>query len=152
MRASRILRLFLLTSLFSAFASGQGARRIILPNPQLIHCREANCSQLWKDQPPVGSAVYPSQVLTDVVNGEIVGLTAIYDKSVSMDEIRAALNAAYGQWRIVDLDTKKMSVWRVEWEQIAIQLANWDDGTRLIYLKFAKYPDLVPSAHIKCEK
>jgi hypothetical protein len=48
---------------------------------------------LWREGSVEGEAVYPAQLLTDLVNGEIVGLIAVYDKSVSTMEIRAAFNA-----------------------------------------------------------
>lgn len=117
---------------------------VVLPSPQLIHCRSVQCSHLWNgDGRP---AAYPAQVLTDVVNGEVVGLTAIYDKSVSVKELRSAINALYPNAAAHGLP----DMWRVEPEQLAIQLSDWKDGTKwVVYLKFARNPNsLVPSAHI----
>jgi hypothetical protein len=54
-----------------------------------LRCHAAGCSQLWKQDSDDGDPVYPAQVLTDFVKGEVVGLTAVYDKSVSTEEIRA---------------------------------------------------------------
>ena len=139
----------LLASLCAGAQVGERTRKIVLPNPQLIHCRSANCSQLWKEDSSHESTVYPSQVLTDVVNGEAVALTAVYGKPVSTQELRAAIDALYAKWKR-DLNGGKMSIWRVEPDQIAISLSERDDGTKeVIYLKFAaKYCDLVPAAHI----
>jgi hypothetical protein len=86
----------LLASLCTTVQAEASTRRIVLPNPQLIHCRSANCSQLWKQDSDDGGVVYPAQVLTDFVNGEVVGLTAVYDKSVSAEELRAAIAKLYG--------------------------------------------------------
>jgi hypothetical protein len=49
---------------------------------------------LWK-KPRGDAAAYPAQVLTDVVHGEVVGLTAVYDKSVSIEELRSAIDELY---------------------------------------------------------
>lgn len=49
------------------------------------------------------------------------GLLALYDKSTSEDEIRAAINQRYGKW--VKVAGTVADVWRVEDERFAIQLA-----------------------------
>lgn len=142
----------LLTSLCAGAQAGGNARKIVLPNPQLIHCRSAQCSQLWKQDSGDGGEVYPAQVLTDFVDGEIVGLTAVYDKSVSKKELQAAINALYEKWAIRSTDgTVIDGLWRVESERIAISLFESSDGTkRVTYLKFTSggMGSLVPSAHI----
>ncbi len=134
----------LLGSLCAGAQAGENTRKIVLPNPQLIHCRSAECSQLWKQDSGDGGVVYPAQVLTDFVNGEVVGLTAVYDKSVSIKELQAAINALYEKSEVQD------GLWRVESEKLVVQLAGSNDGTKmLIYLKVAhSYGDLEPSAHI----
>jgi hypothetical protein len=95
-------------------------------------------------------AVYPAQILTDVVDGEIVGLTAVYDKSVSTQELQTAVDALYSKSKVVL--GSKLFVWRVEPEQLAIQLSGKADGAKQVtFLKFVKYGGLcalVPSAHI----
>ena len=134
---------------FGANAQVGGSRRgVVLPSPQLIHCHSVDCSQLWNKNG--GPAGYPAQVLTDVVNGEVVGLTAVYDKSVSLEELRSAIDILYPKAGIHGLP----GLWRVETEQLAIQLFERKDGTKqLIYLKFASSADsLVPSAHINPSK
>ena len=137
----------LLGSLCAGAQAGAGIRKIVLPNPQLIHCRSAECSQLWKQDSGDGGVVYPAQVFTDFVNGEVVGLTAAYDKSVSERELHVAINTLYEKWERLD------GLWRVEPEQIVIQLSERSDGTKqLIYLKVSKgMASLVPSAHICSE-
>jgi len=136
-----------LASLCAGAQAGAGIRKIVLPNPQLIHCRSAECSQLWKQDSGDGGVVYPAQVFTDFVNGEVVGLTAAYDKSVSERELHVAINTLYEKWERLDC------LWRVEPEQIVIQLSERSDGTKqLIYLKVSKgMASLVPSAHICSE-
>jgi hypothetical protein len=50
------------------------------------------------------------------------------------------------------VQASKLFVWRVEPEQLAIQLSGRDDGAKQVtYLKFVKYGELcalMPSAHI----
>jgi hypothetical protein len=150
--AHRMIAAFgcVLVSLCAGAQVGGSTRKIVLPSPRLIHCRSVDCSQLWKQDAGDGGVVYPAQVLTDVVDGEIVGLTAVYDKSVSTQELRAAIDALYSKSKA--LQSSKGSDWRVEPEQLVIQLYGRDDGAQqLTYLKFVKYGGLcalVPFARI----
>jgi hypothetical protein len=138
---------YLLGSVCAGAAAGENTRKIVLPNPQLIHCRSAECSQLWKQDSGDGGVVYPAQVLADFVNGEVVGLTAVYDKSVSKKELGEAINALYEKWSL-----QSDGLWRVESERIVIQLSERGDGAKqLIYLKLNSDGRLVPSAHICSE-
>jgi N-acetyl-gamma-glutamylphosphate reductase len=153
--ACRICVILCLSASLCAFAQPRDSvRTIVLPNPELIHCHAAECSQLWKQVAGNTEAVYPSQVLTDLVNGEIVGLTAVYDKSVSTNELRDAVNKLYGKWSLVKLQNDKAGLWRVEADQLAISLyAGADGANEIIYLKFGTYGSHVPSAHIDpCKK
>ena len=137
---------FLLAALCAAAQAGNTTRNVVLPSPQLIHCRAAECSQLWKKDSTDGGVVYPAQVLTDFVNGEIVGLTAVYDKSVTTEEIRAAINALYSKWTMSGL----INTWRVEPEQLMISVYDGKDGAQQVtYLKIGgTYASHVPSAHL----
>lgn len=139
----------LLASLCANAQVSDRTRKIVLPNPQLIHCRWAACSQLWKQDSADGGVVYPAQVFTDFVNGEVVGLTAVYDKSISEEEIRSAIGTLYPKAETPGLP----GMWRVEAEQLVIQLSQRKDGIKqLIYLKIGKsVGDFVPSAHICSE-
>jgi len=89
------------------------------------------------------------------VNGEVVGLTAVYDKSVSKKELQAAINALYEKSAVHTANGMVIDgLWRVESERIVIQLFEYSDGTkRLIYLKVTSggMDSLVPSAHICSE-
>jgi hypothetical protein len=122
--------------------TSKSTRKIVLPNPHLIHCHTAQCSQLWKEDSPDGGVTYPAQIFTDLVNGSVNGLTAVYDKSVSMEEVRAAINERYGNSAVAIVD----GVWRVEQEQLAISVTKQsDETTQLTYLQFGARQ---PSAHI----
>lgn len=135
----------LLVALCANAQVGGSLRAVVLPSPQLIHCRSVECSELWERNG--GPADYPAQVLTDIVNGEVVGLTALYGKSVSIEELRSAIHTLYPNAEVID---GPPWVWRVKPEQLVIQLSERKDGTKqLIYLKIARgYSSLVPSAHI----
>lgn len=151
--ACRIWAIVCLSASLCAFAQQRDSvRTIVLPNPELIHCHAAECSQLWKQAAGSTEAVYPSQVLTDLVNGEIVGLTAVYDKSVSTNELRDAVNKFYGKSSLLQRD--RSGLWRVEADQLAVSLFDGADGAKeIIYLKIGTYESHVPSAHIDpCKK
>jgi len=141
----------LLAVMFSADAqAGKSTRRIVLPNPQMIHCHSAECSQLWKEGSSDSGAIYPAQIMTDLVNGEVVGLTAVYDKSVSARELRARIEALYGK---STFDGVGISSWRVESQQFAVSMSDAVDGAKQVtYLKFGTPASLVPSAHVNCGK
>jgi len=141
----------LLASLGAGAQVGDSTRKIALPNPRLIHCRAVDCSQLWKQDSGGGRMVYPSQVLTDFVDGEVVALTAAYDKSVSTQDLQTAINTLYAKSKAVQ--GSKLFVWRVEPERLAVQLAEMADGTKQVaYLKFGTKSSIVLSAHIFSEK
>jgi hypothetical protein len=136
----------LLASLCAGARAADSPRKIVLPSPQLIHCSSAECSQLWRQDSSDGGIVYPAQVLTDFVNGEVVGLTAVYDKSVSKEEIRATIDALYAKSHQANMD-----IWRVEAEQLVISLFDGDNGAKeVVYLKIGTYASHVPSAHLAC--
>jgi hypothetical protein len=106
---------------------------------------------LWKPDSNERETVYPAQVLTDFVKGEVVALTAVYDKSVSTEELRAAVNKLYRQEPVLHSDV--MTTWRIEPEQFAISISDGTNGAKEVtYLKFGKHSDLVPSAHLDCNK
>jgi hypothetical protein len=141
---------YVLAALCASAQAGDSARRIVLPNPQLIRCHSADCSQLWKQESSDGGAVYPAQIMTDLVNGQVVGLTAVYEKSVSASEVRAAIEALYGKWTFHGV---AISGWRVESQQFAVLISDGADGAKQVtYLKFGTPGSLVPSAHIDCRK
>ncbi|MGD0426607.1 MAG: hypothetical protein ABSC10_07795 [Candidatus Acidiferrales bacterium] len=95
---------------------------IVLPNPNLLRCRSSDCSQLWSENPDA-DAVLPTQIRVDVVHNCVYGFTAVYDKSVSMDALAAAINERYKQWALADMTKPSIRLWRVESEKLAIQLS-----------------------------
>jgi len=122
-------------------SNGETPGKVILPNPKLIGCSPSSC-------PPVLPAVTdprvvnPWQVSLDYTSGSVIGLVALYDEPVSIDDVQAAVNERYGSWALADFRTGPARLWRVEPEHLAIQLSQTDSGmVRLIYLTFdAKHP------------
>jgi len=85
-----------------------------------------NCSQLWKQIDDGGVFIPP--ILTDFVNGEVVGLTAVYDKSCPQ-RTPGAISKLYGD-RFLIVHSNAMSVWRIESEQLAISESDVSTGQR----------------------
>jgi hypothetical protein len=80
---------------------------------------------LWSENPDA-DAVLPTQIRLDVVHNCIYGFTALYDKSVSMDAVEAAIDERYKKWALADFAKSPLRLWRVESEKLAIQLSTGD--------------------------
>jgi hypothetical protein len=57
------------------------------------------------------------------------GIVAVYDKSVSMDDLKTSIDERYGKWGRADNATLPVKLWRVEPQKFAIQLAVTNEGT-----------------------
>jgi hypothetical protein len=98
--------------------------RIVLPNPELLGTCPTKRPQLWRDPRTGNNVIYPAMFHIDLGRGGCsTGLTAWYDKSVSLEEVRTAINQRYGKWERTDLSNSKIGLWRVESERFAMQLA-----------------------------
>jgi len=108
--------------------------RIVLPNPELLRCKSSDCYQVWSEKSAKADAVFPKQVLIDTNEGCIYGITALYDKSIAVDDIKAAIDERYGKWSLSEFANSPLKIWRVESERFAIQLsvADRDDEKRNI--------------------
>ena len=104
--------------------------QIVLPNSKLLACRASACSQLWLDDSP--NPIYPRQVLVDIFgDGPCpLGLQAIYEKSVSLDDLKASIDEQYGKWALASNSSSPVKLWRVESEKFAIQLSVATDRTK----------------------
>jgi len=119
--------------MFCGTARNQTKRHIVLPDSKLIGCKASDCSHLWQDASADGVPIYPQNLNIDIENGAVLGIVAHYEKSVSTDELRDAINGRYAKW--IFIDPKNLPVWRVEPERIAIQLSVEDNGMKeVIYL------------------
>jgi len=50
-------------------------------------------------------------------------MTALYDKSVSVDDLKTAIDERYEKWAHTDFANSPVKLWRVEPEKFAIQLS-----------------------------
>jgi hypothetical protein len=70
--------------------------------------------------------VFPNQLLMDMNQDCLYGLTALYDKSVSVHDIELAIDEHYSGSKNSDFDKASIRLWRVESEKLAIQLSESD--------------------------
>jgi hypothetical protein len=130
--------LILLTGLvFSVSSKLEGAKNIVmpprgkaivLPNPNLMRCSAA---ELWRGNGSGTEAVYPVNLIMDHFSKEGCpqGIIALYDRTISQNDVRTALDQLYGKWAVT-VDTRRLNVWRVEPEKFAIQLATIRDSIK----------------------
>jgi hypothetical protein len=133
--------LVLTTLMFCQTSQPDSGKPVALPNPGLFHCA---AMRLWQDEKPQPGEIYPERMFVDHFDkdGCPQGLLALYNKSTSLDEIRAAINQRYGQWS----KGLPQDLWRVEPERFAIQLVTIkgkknkcmadEEMRQLIYLSF----------------
>jgi hypothetical protein len=53
-------------------------------------------------------------------------MTALYDKSIPLDDIKAAIDKRYGKWAVPEFANSPLKLWRVEPEKFAITLSTAD--------------------------
>lgn len=116
-------------------------KHIILPNPTLIGCTTPACSQLVSEDSADANAVHPWQVMVDFNQGKVIGLVAYYDKPVTFDDLRSAIDEHYAKWT-ASFSNDKHGVWRVEPEHFVISVTTVASGmVQVVYLMFdAKHP------------
>jgi len=124
---TRFIAAALLIAGFTSYAQikHEPGKHVVLPNPKLLRCVSSHCAQLWRDKVPDANDIYPKQVVVDLFDNSPcpLGVMARYDKSVSMDDLKAAIDEHYGQWALANNDTAPVKLWRVKTEKFAIQLA-----------------------------
>src|SRR5277367_538074 len=77
--------------------NNQLSKRVILPNINLIRCMTSDCFQLLQDGPPRPGDIYPEHIDVAFVDRWCpFGLTERYNKAVSFDNVKAALEKQYG--------------------------------------------------------
>jgi hypothetical protein len=104
-------------------------RQVILPSSGLMKC---GATQLWVNETVPGESVYPVRLIVDHFdqNGCPQGIIALYDKTISENEIRASLDKLYGKWARPDSTALPVKLWRVEPERFAIQLTTVIDSLK----------------------
>jgi hypothetical protein len=98
-----------------------------LPNPKLLGCKLADCSQLRIDKNIADNAIFPKQLLIDSNQRCIYGMQAFYDSSVSIDDLATAINQRYSKWPVPQFEKGPIRIWRVESEKFSIQLTSADE-------------------------
>ena len=132
----------LLSLAYIQTAKEENSGRIVLPSSKLLRCKSSDCFQLWQVEPEQ-NVVHPKQVIIDMDQDCLYGMTVLYDKAISIEDVKRAIDARYGKWAVQD----STRLWRVEPEKVAIQLgvANKkdermhiaDEGTKdVIFLAF----------------
>ena len=104
-------------------ATGEIGSRIVLPNPTLLRCKSSDCSHVWLEKSAETNAVYPKQITIDMNQSCLYGMTALFDKSIPLDDIRAAIDERYGKWAVPEFVNSPLKIWRVEPEKFSIQLS-----------------------------
>lgn len=106
----------------------ENGKHSVLPNTKLLRCVASRCSQIWQDKPPGVNDVYPKQVVFDLLGNNPcpLGVLARYDKSVSMGDLKAAIDERCGKWALPSNATAPVKLWRVEPGKFAIQLSEVD--------------------------
>jgi hypothetical protein len=119
----------------SQTAKEEKSSHLVLPNPKLLRCTSSDCFQLWPEKSVDANAVFPKQLIIDMNQNCLYGMTALYDKSVSVDDVRTAIDERYEKWARTDFaNSSAIKLWRVEPEKFVIQLsvAGKEDGKRNI--------------------
>lgn len=102
-------------------------RRVVLPNPGLIHCVSTDCYQLWLDHAPQPGDIYPLRVVVSLLGKHCpAGVSAIYDKSVAFEDLQAALEARYGKGEPEHWTKAALMVWHVDAGNFSIMLDTAD--------------------------
>jgi hypothetical protein len=108
---------------YSQTAKEEKSSHLVLPNPKLLRCTSSDCFQLWSEKSVEANAVFPNELIIDMNQSCLYGMTALYDKSVSVDDIKAAIDQHYEKWARTDFANSPVKLWRVEPEKFAIQLS-----------------------------
>jgi hypothetical protein len=128
MKRIAVMALFILSLTSYGQTKERMGKRIVLPNPRLLRCQSSDCGQLWQDTPHGQNEIYPKQVVVDLFSQSPcpLGVMAYYDKSVSMDDLKSAIDERYGKWAFANNNTAPVKLWRVQSEKFSIQLSDMD--------------------------
>lgn len=122
MKRGAIILMLMLGLPHSQAARAQNSDGLVLPNPNLLRCSSFDCFQLWSETTKQKD-VFPMQIIIDMDHGCVYGLTALYDKSIPLEQIKSTIDNRYKRWAVKDLSNSALHVWRVEPDQFSIQLS-----------------------------
>jgi hypothetical protein len=134
MMIRRLISIVLLLGITSSVGSAQSkGLHVVLPSHELVRLSGSARSGLWEEVPKDTEAVYPTQVTMEIRDTSVHVLVARYDKSVSIHDIQAAINARYGTWALAESHTTEQKLWRVIPEKLAISLDVGHGGMKEVY-------------------
>ena len=146
-----MLTLLLVTSMCSILsgqAKGQSKRRVVLPNAKLVRCMTSDCFQLLQDDPPRRGDIYPEHIDVAFLDQWCpYGVTAKYNKAVSFEDLRDALEKRYGKGTAKDFPHGHVMIWEVQSDSLFIELDIADrlmaqnqlveEGTKSVHYTYA---------------
>jgi hypothetical protein len=147
MKSTLLLGAFLLTGMCgmsAGQATDQSTKRVILPNVKLVRCMTADCFQLLQDNPPRPGDIYPEHIDVAFLDRWCpFGLTARYNKAVSFEDLKGALEKRYGKGDAKNWPDGPVMTWQVESAHVFILLdtadarmaknQNVEEGTKSIH-------------------
>ena len=99
-------------------------KHVVLPNPRLVRHCSSICTHFWDGDSWGTNDIYPLQLAIDIAgHGCPRGVVALYDNSVSLADIKGALDQRYEKWANPENSRLRVKIWRVEPENVAVQLA-----------------------------
>ena len=102
-------------------------RHVVLPDPKMIRCISSDCYQLWLNGPPQSGDIYPERVVLSLLGKHCpYGVSAIYDKSISFDDLQAALEEHYGKGETKHWTKAALMIWHVGSGDFSIMLDTAD--------------------------
>jgi len=126
----------------------QSRKRVILPNIKLVRCMTSVCFQLLQDEPPRRGDIYPEHIDVAFLDRWCpFGLTARYNKAVSFEDLKAALEKRYGKGTARNWTDAPLLTWDVEPDHLFIQIDVADNQMALNNrveegTKFVHYDDM----------
>lgn len=142
------MRALFMTSMFVICMCGMSlgqapSKRVILPNIKLVRCIASDCFQLLQDDPPHPGDIYPEHIDVAFLDRWCpFGLTARYNKSVSFDDLKVALEKRYGKGTTKNWADIPSVIWEVEPAHVIVELKvdkkmsqkePLEEGTKLIH-------------------
>jgi hypothetical protein len=122
-----VLLLAGISSASSGQIAGRADKRVILPSIKLVRCMTSDCFQLLQDDPPRPGDIYPEHIDVAFLDRWCpFGLTARYNKAVSLEELKAALEKRYGKGTTENWPNGPAVTWEVESAHVLVVLDTAD--------------------------
>jgi hypothetical protein len=87
---------------------------------------------------PAAEKLDPEGVMVDIDKGRYYAATIRYPNTISLEDARKSLNAAYGKWESATFaNDPNTGIWRNEDDRIAIQLSENGFNVVVVYIEFS---------------